>query len=163
MNAIRSALEGFRKQGQGLGGGKDQLLADAYNKTMVRIKEQRAGFRDLATKALSWITCAMRPLTTSEFLCALAIDADKSEIDQGDLLPLSEVVSACGGLVTIDNESNIIRLVHYTAQEYFEQTQEQWFPNTQSMITKICVACLSFNAFKHDFGQTNYEFEERLH
>jgi hypothetical protein len=31
MNAIRSALEGFRKQGQGSGQGKVKLLADAQN------------------------------------------------------------------------------------------------------------------------------------
>jgi hypothetical protein len=32
------------------------------------------------------------------------------------------------GLVTVDKQSNIIRLVHYTAQEYFERNQSTWFP-----------------------------------
>ena len=33
------------------------------------------------------------------------------------------LVSVCAGLVTIDRESNIIRLVHYTTEEFFERIQ----------------------------------------
>ena len=39
------------------------------------------------------------------------------------------MVSVCAGLVTVDEESDIIRLVHYTTQEFFERTQNIWFPN----------------------------------
>lgn len=70
--------------------------------------------------------------------------------------------SLCAGLVTVDGESGIIRLVHHTTQEYFERTRKQWFPNAQSEITTICVRYLSFSTFENGFCKTDDEFEERL-
>jgi hypothetical protein len=58
------------------------------------------------------------------------------------------MVSVSAGLVAIDEESNVARLVHYTAQEYFNRTRTEWFPNAQTDITKTCVTYLSFDAFK---------------
>jgi hypothetical protein len=58
------------------------------------------------------------------------------------------MVYVCAGLVTVDEESNIIRLVHYTTQECFERTQNDWFPNAETDVTIICVTYLSFRVFK---------------
>jgi ankyrin repeat protein len=138
------------------------VLADAYNQAMERINGQKLGFRELATKVLSWITCAKRPLTTSELRCALAIKVGKPELDQGDLPQLRDMVSVCAGLVTVDEESNIIRLVHYTTQEYFERTQMTWFPGAQRDIARTCIAYLSFDTFEAGFCETDDKFEKRL-
>ena len=48
----------------------------------------------------------------------------RPKLDEENLPEIEDMVSVCAGLVTIDEESNIIRLVHYTTQEYFERTQE---------------------------------------
>jgi hypothetical protein len=72
------------------------------------------------------------------------------------------MVSVCAGLVTIDEESEIIRLVHYTTQEYFEETQRQWFPDAQTNITTICVSYLSFDEFKSGICQSDEDFNQRL-
>ena len=111
------------------------MLDYAYDQTVDRINGQKSGFKELAMKVLSWITVAKRPLTTSELQCALAIKASKSELDPGDLPQLGDMVSVCCGLVTVDEESGIIRLVHYTTQEYFERTRSRWFPNAETDIT----------------------------
>jgi len=74
-------------------------------------------------------------------------------LDEENLPEIEDMVSVCAGLVIIDEESEIIRLVHYITQEYFERTQSQWFPNTQSSITTICVTYLSFDAFEHGLEQ----------
>jgi ankyrin repeat protein len=66
------------------------------------------------------------------------------------------------GVGTVDGESNIIRLVHYTTQEYFQRTQERWFPNAELEITTICVSYLSFTVFESGFCETNRDFKERL-
>ncbi|UKZ49278.1 hypothetical protein TrVGV298_003523 [Trichoderma virens] len=141
-NTIRSALHIIRTQGQRLAGDKNQVLDTAYDQTMDRINAQKKGFRELATKVLSWITCAKRPLTQSELQCALSISIENPRFDQGDLLSPKDIVSACAGLVTIDEESDVIRLVHYTTQEYFERTMAKWFPNADVSITETCIACL---------------------
>jgi hypothetical protein len=65
-------------------------------------------------------------------------------------------------LVTVDEESNIIRLVHYTTQEYFELTQGKWFPNAMTNVTATCITYLSYPIFDSGFCQTDAEFEERL-
>jgi ankyrin repeat protein len=118
--------------------------------------------RELAMKVLSWITCAKRPLNTLELQHALATKVGKSKLDHGDLPHIRDIVSVCLGLVTVDEESNIIRLVHYTTQEYFKRTQNHWFPMAESDITKICVTYLSFSVFESGFCLSDNEFEERL-
>jgi hypothetical protein len=64
----------------------------------------------------------------SELQHALAVEVGEAELDEENLPEIEDIVSVCAGLVTIDEESGIIRLVHYTTQEYFERTQRQWFP-----------------------------------
>jgi ankyrin repeat protein len=129
---------------------------------MERINGQKLGLRELAKRVLSWITCAKRPLTKLELQHALAIEVGNLELDEENLPQIEDMISVCAGLVTIDQESDIIRLIHHTTQEYFERTQNQWFPNAEADITKICVTYLSFSVFESGFCQTDEEFEERL-
>jgi ankyrin repeat protein len=114
---------------------------------MERIEGQLADEESLAKQVLSWITCAKRPLTTSELEHALAVELGESQLDIENLCRVEDMVSVCAGLVTVDKESRIIRLVHYTTQEYFERTQERWFPDAETDIAKTCVTYLSFDAF----------------
>ncbi|KAL6904181.1 ankyrin repeat-containing domain protein [Trichoderma evansii] len=134
----------------------------AYNDAMERIKGQVADQEELAKQVLLWITCARRPLTTTELQHALAVEVGESEFDEENLPQTEDMVSVCAGLVTVDEESKIIRLVHYTTQEYFERTQKHWFPTAQKEIATICVAYLSFSAFETGFCETDQKFEERL-
>ena len=129
---------------------------------MERINTQKDGLRRLATNVLSWITCAERPLTTRELQNAIAIEDDTPVLDEDNLTEVEDIVSVCAGLVTIDEESNIIRLVHYTTQEYFVQTQQQWFPDAQMNIAKACVTYLSFKDFGTGFCPTDKAFNARL-
>ncbi|MBE3043693.1 ankyrin repeat domain-containing protein [Candidatus Bathyarchaeota archaeon] len=138
------------------------VLDMAYKETMERINKQKLGFRQLAYKALSWITCAKRPLTTAELQVALAVAPGDSKLDDDNIERIERMVSVCAGLVTVDDESDIIRLVHYTTQEYFERTREQWFWTATANITTICVTYLSFDDFASGMCNTKYEFKERL-
>jgi hypothetical protein len=141
---------------------KLESLSLAYGEAIERINSQMQGFRNLAMKVLSWITCAKRPLTICELQHALGTKARTSKLDDGDFPQTEDMVSVCAGLVTIDKESRIIRLVHYTTQEYFERTQRQWFPNAETDITTICVTYLSFNKFESGICKDEDEFNKRL-
>ncbi|KFX94529.1 hypothetical protein V490_04313 [Pseudogymnoascus sp. VKM F-3557] len=134
---------------------------DAYKDAMIRIEGQLLDQKDLAWQVLSWITCAKRPLTMSELQHALAIELGETSLDEDNLPQIEDMVSVCAGLVTVDEESEIIRLVHYTTQEYFERTKETWFPNIEAEITKICVTYLSFDTFASGMCHTYEDFEER--
>jgi hypothetical protein len=129
---------------------------------MERINGQIKDQEELAKQVLSWITCAKRQLTTTELQYALGVEVGESELDEENFSQIEDIVSVCAGLVTVDEESGIIRLVHYTTQEYFERTKGQWFPNAQINITTICVSYLSFNEFESGICQNDEEFEQRL-
>ncbi|RYO96852.1 hypothetical protein DL765_011425 [Monosporascus sp. GIB2] len=161
--AVRRALQQFQRQSRG--SAKDQkfdILAQAYDHTMKRINGQQSGPRKLAKQILLWITCAKRPLTTSELQHALAVELGKPELHEENFPSIQAMISVCAGLVTVDEESAIIRLVHYTAQEYLELTQNDWFPDAASNITETCVTYLSFSIFENGFCQTDEDFEMRL-
>lgn len=137
-------------------------LDATYEQAMQRINGQEEDLQKLAKQVLSWVIYAKRPLTTSELQHALSVRPGMSELNE-DFLPEVEVVlSVCVGLVTTDENSNIIRLVHYTAQEYFERTGTHWFPTAQMDIATTCLTYLSFNTFRTGFCQTIQRFRDRL-
>ncbi|WZH50422.1 PNP_UDP_1 domain-containing protein [Fusarium acuminatum] len=161
-NDVRRALEEIHKQKQAFRGNKHKLLSSAYDHAMERINRQETGLRELAIQVLSWITCAKRQLTTIEFQHALATKKGKRTLDTGDLVPVEDIVSVCAGLVTVDKESDIIRLAHYTTQHYFNDKRNELFPFVESNIIITCVTYLSFDVFKSGFCRTDEEFEERM-
>lgn len=129
---------------------------------MERIEGQTADSQELAKRVLSWITYAKRPLITSELRHALAVEISESKLDEENLPEIEDVVSVCTGLVTVDEESDVIRLVHYTTQEYFERTQKHWFPDAETEITQTCITYLLFDTFETGFCPTDKAFEARL-
>lgn len=160
-NEIRSAVRAFQKQGQA-GDQKDQVLERVYEQAMLRISGQNPAWKELAFKVLLWITFAKRQLTTLELQHALATKIGTSELDHDDLPDLEIMVSACAGLVTVDEESGIIRLVHSTTQAYLSRTSTRWFPDHESIITTTCATYLLFTNFGTGYCPTDKGFEERL-
>ncbi|KAL8668528.1 MAG: hypothetical protein Q9168_006848 [Polycauliona sp. 1 TL-2023] len=136
---VLSTLDGLSK---GL-----QALDEAYNSALDRIQGQLPGDTALAKNVLSWITYARRPLSTLELSHALAVNIGDSELDTDNIPEVEDMISVCAGLVTVDEESNIIRLVHYTTQEYFERTRDTWNPEAQKDIASVCLTYLSFRCF----------------
>ncbi|RBA12730.1 hypothetical protein FPRO05_04180 [Fusarium proliferatum] len=134
----------------------------AYKKAMERIAGQDQDSQELATQVLSWITCARRVLRTSELQHALAVEENDLELNKENIPQIDDMVSVCSGLITVDDNSGVIRLVHYTTQEYLERTRGQWFPIAESQITMACIRYLSFDVFKGGFCRSKEEYENRL-
>lgn len=129
---------------------------------MERIEGQANDETELAKQVLSWIVLAKRPLITRELQHALAVEIGEPGFDENNISDIGDVISVCAGLVAVDEESSVIRLVHYTTQEYFERTQDHWFSWAESEILKTCMTYLSFNAFERGSCKTHAEFEEQL-
>jgi ankyrin repeat protein len=162
-NDVRHGLEVFLRQDRGEN--EDQkvhVLSLAYAKAMRKIGEQNTEPRKLAMQVLSWITHAKRPLSTLEIRHAIATRENSKELSQGDLPHISDIISVCGGLVTVDKESDIVRLVHYTTQKYLETLKDGWFGNPEDNITSTCITYLSFRSFQEGPSKTDLAFEERL-
>jgi hypothetical protein len=162
-SAIKATLNQFQNRYQGSGEEKKlAVLAQAYDDAMIRIRKQSTDFTQLAERIISWITYAKRSLTVRELQCALAVEVGKSELDRDNCSHIGLMIYVCNGLVTVDEESNIIRLVHYTTQEYFEQSGSRWFPDAQADLAYTCVTYLSFDTFESGYCQTDEAFEEKL-
>lgn len=129
---------------------------------MERIKSQLEGQYELAKKVLSWITYARRPLTTAELCCALAVEPGKRVLDSDDLPDLEDMLSVCGGLVVVDRESAVVRLVHYTTQEYFQHIIGTWSPEAPLEVALTCLTYLSFDAFQTGSCPSDKEYEKRI-
>jgi ankyrin repeat protein len=131
---------------------------------MERINRQLPNLRKLAQDDISWISCARRPLTTVELQHAMAVEDCRGRLDLiTDSLPdVEDMVAVCAGLVTVDSETGIVRLVHKTTQEYFDRRLERWVPDTHATIAKICAKYLSFKAFSSGLCATTKEFKRRL-
>ena len=139
-----------------------EALDIAYDKAIERVEAQKPGFRDLAKRVLSWITHAKRPLTALELRHALAVEIGEPALDEDNLPETGDMICVCAGLVTINEENNIIRLVHYTTQEYFTQILPSWIPSAQTDITMACLTYLSFDVFAAGSCSTDKAYEARL-
>lgn len=162
---------------------RGSLYDDAYREALETIEGQLLEDKKTAKKVLSRITYAGRPLTTGELCHALAVDLGKLDenntlngeeipticaglvaenLDEDNVPDVNDIVSVCAGLVTVDEESNVIRLIHYTTQEYFDRNRQHWFPHSQLKIASTCLIYLSFNTFRSGSCPSDDEFENRL-
>ncbi|KAG9233204.1 hypothetical protein BJ875DRAFT_379125, partial [Amylocarpus encephaloides] len=137
-------------------------LDTTYEQAMGRIHCQQAEYRSLAIQVLSWVTHAMRPLSGMELQHALGVRPRMLEFDPDFLPDLEDLVSSCAGLIAFDKQSDVVRLVHYTTQTFFEKTSTSWFPEAQTKITSVCINYMSFKSFEIGFSDDFHEFEARM-
>lgn len=129
---------------------------------MERIEGQLQEQASRAKQVLSWITCAKRPLTKLELQYALAVEIDELQFDKENIPQVVDLVSVCAGLVIIDEESNIARLVHYTTQDYFVRNKNRWFPDAHLYITTVCTTYLSYRDFEGGRTESELGLADRL-
>ena len=60
---------------------------------------------------------------------------------------LDRLVRSCAGLVTVDKESQIARLIHQTAQDFFGGRSCEFFLDAHTQLARTCRTYLRFNEF----------------
>jgi len=116
-------------------------INETYEKAMQRILSDH---RPLAKDIFLWITHSLRPMTALELRHALAMSPrNKGMKTTSDVASHehceSDILAVCAGLVTIDTETAIVRLVHPTAKLFFKS----WFIQTEAHAS-IATACLRY-------------------
>ncbi|KAL9097442.1 MAG: hypothetical protein Q9165_000338 [Trypethelium subeluteriae] len=117
-----------------------------YDDALKRIDEQASDDAQLGNEVLLWVSLALRPLSIMELQHALAVRPGGRVFDTDGLEDPDHILSVCAGLVGIDKEDQVVRLIHYTTQEYFDRTCVQRFSQGQSHITRICLPYQSFHS-----------------
>jgi len=117
---------------------------DIYATVMKRIASQDEERQKIATTALTWITYAKERLNVDQLLHAIAVNLDPEikDIETDDLIDVELLLSSCLGLVVLNKEDGIVRLVHYTTQDYLEKKFPKLDANTS--IAKISMTYLDF-------------------
>ncbi|KAJ7487830.1 ankyrin repeat-containing domain protein [Mycena latifolia] len=138
IRALRDALNNMPKD-----------LEHTYNDAMDRIDRQSEDDRKVARLVLTWVSNAKRPLFIRELQEALAVEPGDTTFDGDNILDADIMLSVCAGLVVIDQTDHIVRLVHYTVQEYLDHIQSSRFPQAQVDITATCLTYLSFDIFEN--------------
>jgi hypothetical protein len=133
--AVREALEKLPEQ-----------LDSTYDEVMRRIENQNSDDRKIAQRVLGWISFAKRPLSLLELQHALATEPRTESFDEDNVMDQELITSTCAGLVFVDEESNIVRLVHYSTQEYFARHCHELFPTAEREISEVCLTYLMFQS-----------------
>ncbi|KAH8733670.1 hypothetical protein BGZ61DRAFT_528933 [Ilyonectria robusta] len=135
----------------------------AYDRIVERIEGQIKDQEDLAKQAVSWIVCSETELTTLQLQHALAVEIGEPQFDKENMPHVDDIVSVCAGLVTVDEHTKIIRLVHFTTQEYFRRSKATWIQNAAHVnIARVCLTYLCFDIFRDGVCVHYKDFQERL-
>ena len=121
-----------------------QTLPQVYDGVMDRIQDQTDYSRGQALTVLTWLFFARASLSPLELQHALAIEPHTDEFDEDNVSDIASLVSVCKGLVSVDWESEVVRLSHYTIQEYFEQSNKPYLEHGERMIATACLTYLSY-------------------
>ncbi len=90
------------------------------------------------------------------------MEVGDNDLDCDNIPDVEDILSVCAGLVTVDEESQVIRLVHYTTQDFLEGIRGNWTPNAQRDISSVCLTYLCFEPFKSGASPNNERFDDRL-
>ena len=124
-----------------------QLLPEKLNETfgdaIDRIKGQSQEYWQLARQVISWIFYAKKPLKISELQEMLAIEPEDTKFDPSGLHESNLILEVCCGLVSIDEQDETIRLVHYSFQEYLTTCWHGHWPKAEETVAATCLTSLT--------------------
>ena len=108
-----------------------------YDKIIQRIQKQDHRLVARAEETITLINCAFRPLSQQEVLCALTVRPGDTFFDSEGTPTVSGLLSACCGLVVLEEESNVLQLVHHSAGEYFKQRGQHQAPGAHEWVASV--------------------------
>ena len=137
-------------------------IQTTYADAIERIKSQGEENATLAMRVLSWLYSARRDLEVDELLHALAVEDCDTSLDPSAITELDILLSVCAGLVTVEGESHVLRLVHFTLQEYLDSNSKDIIPDAQEQLSRTCLKYLSFDVFNEGPCPDDVSLAERL-
>ncbi|KAI4138628.1 MAG: hypothetical protein LQ341_004582 [Variospora aurantia] len=139
-------------------------LNATYDEAMHRVHHQDEEHAELAKKVLAWILYASRSLTMLELQHALVIanNGSNQSIDDEQIIKPEDIISSCAGIITMDQKTNVVRMVHYSAQEYFSTNRQTHFPNGHREIADVCLGYLGSEQFSHERYGSKDQMDTRL-
>ena len=120
-----------------------EKLNESFSDAIDRIKGQSQEYWQLARQVISWIFYAKRPLKISELREMLAVEPEDTKFDPFGLHERDLILEVCCGLVSIDEQDETIRLVHYSFQEYLTTCWHGHWPKAEETVAATCLTSLT--------------------
>ncbi|KAF6820669.1 ankyrin [Colletotrichum plurivorum] len=146
-----------------------KTLDATYEQALERIRTQAEEDVELAETVIMWILCARRPLSVLALQHAYAVhllsqdgDGESMPLEDDDLPPKDIITGVCGGLITVDCTSQIVRLVHYTAQDYLLRTHGKDLHQPRLELTKVSLDYLQLLNFSDGPALSDNGMAKRL-
>lgn len=138
--------------------GITELYGEAFN----RIRSQSENDKLAAQRAITYITCAKKPLTVEELRHALSVKPGDTASDVNDL-PLTKILlNITAGLIRVDEKTNMATLVHHTLQEYLEEHCIAMIRSHEIELAVACITYLSFESFSGGPCVSSKDLDRRL-
>lgn len=132
-------IRDLRKNLQALPEGIDA----SYEAIVQRIHKQDHRMVARAEEIIALISCAFRPLSQQEVLCALTVRPGDTFFDAEGTPSMTYLLSACCGLVILEGKEKFLRFIHQSAAEYFRQRACYQGPEAHEKIVGILLTYLS--------------------
>lgn len=84
----------------------------AYDAAMTRIEGQVADQTELSKQTLAILSDTRSKFSKVGLQIVLGIEIGEPNLDPGNYPDMEDVITACVGRITVDDESNMVRLVH---------------------------------------------------
>jgi len=120
-------------------------LSEAYTATLSRLKGQKGYKSVLGLKVLMWVLYSERPLRGEELCHALGVEIGSADLDPENVPALRTLVASCLGLVTVEESSSTVRLVHFTLKEHLS-SDPTLFHNPHSAMAEVYLTYLNFRS-----------------
>ena len=147
----KKEIKGARKKLQGAHYDISDRINILYDKDLdARIRKQDPDRVDRALKLLSIVYFARRNLTLdelSQIWSAEVAEPEDTDYDKDGKIEQDDILSSTGGFITIGREDTIVRLDDRTLREYFDKKKDQWFPEGEDYIARLCLRYLGFDTF----------------
>ena len=122
-------------------------LGDAYTANLTRLKAQKGNRAELGQKALMWVLYSDIPLRTEELRHALGVEIGTAELNPENIPALRTLLASCLGLLTVEESSSTVRLVHFTLQEHLS-SDPTLSHSSHSTIAEVCLTYLHFGSVR---------------
>lgn len=124
-------------------------LDATYADALKRMYGQDPDSARLAEQVLFWVISARRSLTIQDLQHLYATRGLQPEdsLEEDDLPDGDALTGVCSGLIIVDAESQAVRPVHYTAQQYFEKCHRPRILQAKLELTNISLAYMTLRNF----------------
>ncbi|KAH6907916.1 hypothetical protein BKA70DRAFT_1282843 [Coprinopsis sp. MPI-PUGE-AT-0042] len=123
-------------------------IEDVYLQTWKRILNQPSNKASLAKRVLVWVIYAKRSLRVDQLRHAVATCPITHEFDASRLVSSETLITLCRGLLAVEEESSMVRLVHYTAKDTLERLILEDLPNPHFLPAAVCMTLLADHGFQ---------------